>query len=125
MHGELRGIEDDIGNVSYRVEAPALCTDGLHDGVGATHGMRAAGLGESSDESFVTRLKIEDAGRQDSPDLLQDRGKILEPHSLAHINDQGSTFNLSRLPNQICELRNEVKRKIVDGVETEIFECFK
>ncbi len=83
--------------------------------------MRPTRLRESPHQGLVARFEKQHTGRQDPSHLFEDGGKLLQPHPLAHIHHQRRTPAILGLLDQFREPGNQVQRKVIDRVVSEIF----
>src|SRR5882757_6175902 len=121
MHVELRRIEQDIGDVANWVQTLTLSPDRLDDHLAATKRMWPPRLREAPHQHILVRLQKDHPCRQYSPDLLQNRRKLVEPYALAHIDHQRGPLVLRRLPDKVRKARHKIERQVVNGVVPQIF----
>ena len=87
--------------------------------------MRATGLRETPDEGIVVGFEEDDARRQNFTHLGEDGREPMEAAAFANVDDEGCVRDFGRFCDEIRESRNEFERKIVNGVEAEVFKCLK
>ena len=120
VHVELCRIQNNVCHVANGVQPLSLGTNRLHDGVASPHRVRAPRLGEASNQRIFARLQKHYARWQHLANVFQDCRKLIQPHPLAHIDDQRSALDLRRLANQIRKSRHQLQWQIVDRIVAEV-----
>jgi hypothetical protein len=122
VHIELRRIQHDIGDIPNRIQPLALCADRFHHRIASSHRMRPPRLREAPNQRLFVCLQKDHARWQYLAHVLQNRGKLIQPHPFAHVDHERSAFNLRRLPHQVRKSRHQLQRQVVHRVIPKILE---
>jgi hypothetical protein len=122
VHVEIRGIDEDIGDVADGVKELALFNNGAGDGLHAAQGVGAACLAVAADENLILRVEEDDRGGDEPLDVLEDIRKTVEGLALANIDDNSCMLNLSRVSDEFGEVWEEFEGEIINGLKAEVFE---